>query len=456
MQRYSDYNDSGVEWLGEIPVHWDAGHAKRWFRIVNGGTPQSSVGEYWDGEVVWLTPEDLGQNQGHRIEGGRRMITVAGLQSCSASLCPKGSLVVSTRAPIGHLAITATNAATNQGCRTLVPGPQIDSTFGYYAVESARQVLESLGQGSTFMELTPTSLGSLPLPLPPLNEQRDIAAFLDRETERIDSLIAKKRLLIERMQEYRTALITRTVTRGLPPEAARAAGLDPSPRFKPSGVEWLGDVPEHWDVGQLKRWFRIVNGGTPKGGEDRFWDGEIIWLTPDDLGRNQATYISEGNRKLTTEGLDSCSARLCPEGSIALSTRAPIGHVAITSNPSATNQGCRTLVPTAEIDSEFAYFVILAGRSILESLGQGSTFMELGQGDLSRVRMAKPPLWEQRALVRFLNRETERVTNLTSHTQAAIQRLQEYRTALITAAVTGKIDVRDAASSDRDSAESQP
>ena len=86
------------------------------------------------------------------------------------------------------------------------------------------------------------------LPLPPLDEQRAIAAFLDQETERIDSLIAKKRLLIERLQEYRTALITRTVTRGLPPEAARAAGLDPSPRLKPSGVEWLGDVPEHWDV----------------------------------------------------------------------------------------------------------------------------------------------------------------------------------------------------------------
>ena len=93
---------------------------------------------------------------------------------------------------------------------------------------------------------------SLPLPLPPLDEQRAIAAHLDRETERIDALVAKKRLLIERLEEYRTALITRTVTRGLPPEAARAAGLDPSPRLKPSGVEWLGEVPEHWEVKAIK------------------------------------------------------------------------------------------------------------------------------------------------------------------------------------------------------------
>ena len=98
-------------------------------------------------------------------------------------------------------------------------------------------------------------------PLPPLDEQRTIAAFLDRETERIDALVAKKRLLIERLEEYRTALITRTVTRGLPPEAARAAALDPSPCLKPSGVEWLGEVPEHWDVTRLK-WsvFGSVNG----------------------------------------------------------------------------------------------------------------------------------------------------------------------------------------------------
>ena len=91
-------------------------------------------------------------------------------------------------------------------------------------------------------------VGDALLPLPPLDEQRAIAAFLDRETERIDALVAKKRLLIERLEEYRTALITRTVTRGLPPEAARAAGHDPSPRLRPSGVEWLGEVPEHWEV----------------------------------------------------------------------------------------------------------------------------------------------------------------------------------------------------------------
>lgn len=331
----------------------------------------------------------------------------------------------------------------------------INAYLHYWLVAfSASGWFEAINNRATIAHFTKEKLGALKLVLPPLDEQRDIAAFLDRETERIDSLIAKKRLLIERLQEYRTALITRTVTRGLPPEAARAAGLDPSPRLKPSGVEWLGDVPEHWEVGQLKRWLGIVNGGTPKSSEDAFWDGDIVWLTPDDLGRNLEAWISEGSRKLTLEGLESCSARLCPEGSIVVSTRAPIGHVAITSTGSATNQGCRTLVPGMEVDSEFAYFTVIAMKSILESLGQGSTFMELSQGGLGSVQLAKPPLDEQRILARFLNRETARVANLTSRTDAAIRHLQEYRTALITAAVTGKIDVRGAASSGRGSAES--
>ena len=252
MRTYSAYRPSGVEWLGDVPEHWQSGALRRWFTIVNGGTPASAEETYWDGDIIWLTPDDLGQNEGAWISAGRRTITEEGVRNSSARVTPAGSIVLSTRAPIGHLAITGVPAATNQGCRTLVPSSEADSCFTYYALLASRSVIQSLGKGSTFMELTPTDLGGHALPLPPLDEQRAIATFLDRETERIDALVAKKRQLIERLQEYRTALITRTVTGGLPPDAARAAGLDPSPRLKSSGVEWLGDVPEHWTVQRLR------------------------------------------------------------------------------------------------------------------------------------------------------------------------------------------------------------
>ena len=254
MRRpYPHYRDSGVEWLGEIPDHWEVGHVGRWFDIVTGGTPASGEHAYWDGEVVWLTPDDLGRSSSKWIDKGRRHITSEGLRSSSAEASPAGSIVLSTRAPIGHLAIAAVPAATNQGCRTLVPHPGTDNRYAYYALLTSRPVLQSLGKGSTFMELTPTDLGGHPTPRPPLEEQRAIAEFLDHETGKIDTLVARKRLLLERLAEYRTALITRTVTRGLPPAAARAAGLDSSPRLKSSGVEWLGEVPDHWNVRPFRR-----------------------------------------------------------------------------------------------------------------------------------------------------------------------------------------------------------
>ena len=448
MRSQSNYRDSFVDPLGDLPEHWEVKALKHSVLRTD----------------VKIEPEEAGQLGYIGLE---RVASWTGqLLPLDLDLAPESAANAFERGDVlfGKLRPYLAKAwcADFDGvCSTefLVLKPRnYGSSFLLYLVMTDGFIshVDSSTYGAKMPRASWDFIGDSPLPVPPLDEQRDIAAFLDRETERIDSLIAKKRLLIERLQEYRTAMITRTVTRGLPPQAARAAGLDPSPRLKPSGVEWLGDIPEHWSVGQLKRWFKIVNGGTPKSSDDRFWDGEIIWVTPDDLGRNQAKRIGEGARKLTIEGLESCSARLCPERSIALSTRAPIGHVAITSTPSATNQGCRTLVPGSEIDSEFAYYFILAGKPTLEAHGQGSTFMELGQSDLGRTRFPKPPLDEQRALVSFLTRETEKSDTLVSLAEAAIGRLQEYRIAIITAAVTGKIDVRQTASSDRDSAESQP
>ena len=147
---------------------------------------------------------------------------------------------------------TTSSAGTTLGSSGLAPRSAPSFLYRAYAVWGRQPATPDLGVGCDSVGLPNAAVGDALLPLPPLDEQRAIAAYLDRETERIDALVAKKRLLIERLEEYRSALITRTVTRGLPPEAARAAGLDPSPRLKPSGVEWLGEVPEHWEVASFR------------------------------------------------------------------------------------------------------------------------------------------------------------------------------------------------------------
>lgn len=271
FKPYPEYKDSGVEWLGEIPEGWTAKRLKRVFKVVNGSTPASGEPAYWDGDIPWVTPEDLGDLNGTTILVTRRNITDAGYRSCGTTLVPAGSLVLSTRAPIGHLAIAGVDLCTNQGCRSLVFRKADCHSYYFYEVSSARSELESLGQGSTFRELAKGMLEAVELAVPPEPEQRAIAAFLDRETARIDGLVAKKERLIELLQEKRTALITRAVTKG----------LDPTVPMKDSGVEWLGEIPAHWEVKKVKRLCLVRRGSSPRPIDDPMYfdeEGEYAWV----------------------------------------------------------------------------------------------------------------------------------------------------------------------------------
>ncbi len=154
--------------------------------IVNGGTPKSKVSEYWSGDVQWLTPKDMGQMAGQEIGETPRTISESGLAKSSARLVPERSVILSTRAPIGHLAINTSPMAFNQGCRGLVPKPGLDHVYLYYFLLLNRERLNELGSGTTFKELSAGNLKSLPIPLPPLEEQQRIAAVLDEAFEGLD------------------------------------------------------------------------------------------------------------------------------------------------------------------------------------------------------------------------------------------------------------------------------
>ena len=258
MRRpYPHYRNSGVEWLGELPDHWDLKHLGLIGSLFKGrgGTKEDEV----EDGVPCVRYGDIYTQHEYFIRETRADIT----EESAAKYTPirYGDILFAgsgeTIEEIGKSTANLIEGPAYCGGDVIVFRPSIeaDATFLGYAADCSTSIYQKacMGRGVTVMHIYSQELSHLLLPLPPLDEQRAIAAFLDRETERIDALVAKKRLLIERLEEYRSALITRTVTRGLPPEVARAAGLDPSPRLKPSGVEWLGDVPEHWDVRPLKR-----------------------------------------------------------------------------------------------------------------------------------------------------------------------------------------------------------
>ena len=233
------------------------------------------------------------------------------------------------------------------------------------------------------------------------------------------------------------------ITELLGEDATRSASLDPYLKLKPSDVEWIGDIPEHWNTFPLKRRYRVINGGTPSSTVDAYWDGGVNWITPDDLGKNRSKHIEDSRRTLSTEGLTSCGAHLVPVNSIVLSTRAPIGHVAVISRESCTNQGCRALVPDEkDAVSDYLYYTIVSSHSVLKSGGKGTTFMELSADHLGSHMVPFPPSAEQRAIADFLDRTTEKIDDLIANIEASIERLREYRSAIIDAAVTGKLDTR--------------
>ena len=412
-KAYSEYRPSDVEWLGKVPDAWEMRRLKNIARFAYGDP---------------LAAED-------RVVGNCSVYGSNGIVGQHDRPNTKGPcLIVGRKGSFGKIAYS------EKPCFAIDTTYFVDDRYTcnnmrwlYYCLHCLR--LDAFSKDSAVPGLSREDAYENVLPFCPPDEQRAIVAFLNRETTRIDALIAKKQPQIELLQEKRAAIISHAVTNG----------LDANAPMKDSGIEWLEEVPNHWEVKPLGKVFKIINGSTPKSGELNYWDGSIVWATPDDLGNLSSDTLWTTRRTITEEGYGSCGTSLAPAGSLVLSTRAPIGHVAIAGVPLCTNQGCRALVPRNAEFERFLYYQLVTARPELESWGQGSTFKELSRDRLAAIHLAIPPFDEQRAIADFLDRETARIDALIAKINLSITALREYRNAIISAAVTGKIDVREGA-----------
>ena len=440
FRRYPAYKHSGVTWLGEIPAHWESKALKRSFGVVSGSTPKSGEPDNWNGDIPWVTPDDLGQMSGRVLNEPARKITRQGYESCGTKMVDAGSLILSTRAPIGHLAISGTPVCTNQGCRSLVSRHACSEQYFYFQLLAIRPVLEAAGRGSTFKELAKGDLETVLLFVPPIDEQRAIASFLDRETAKIDGLVKRKERLIALLQEKRTALITRAVTRG----------LDPNVTMKDSGVEWLGEIPAHWDVKRIKNVSAFVTSGS-RGWADFYSDEGPCFLR---IGNMQSGSIDLNIDKVQhvdpPPGSEGERTRVRP-GDVLVSITALIGAVALVPEnlPEAfVNQHIALIRPSAsDVDSRWMAYCIMSpvGQTQFSADLYGGTKDGLELNDVRSLMVLAPPICEQERIVAYLDSHTKKLMNLVKAVQTAIDLLKEFRTALISAAVTGKIDVREEA-----------
>jgi len=307
---------------------------------------------------------------------------------------------------------------------------KLHSDFLYYYTKSNEYTnwKNEIFSQATIQNIGANKYANLLVPTPSVYIQGKVISFLHQKCAMIDALIEKKQKLVELKKEERTALINQAVTKG----------LDPNVPMKDSGIEWLGEIPEHWEIKIIKYVSRIYNGATPKSSVEKYWNGTIIWITPDDLGNLRNKYLENSRRNITIEGYESCGTNIVPAGSIVISCRAPIGHIAILEKDACTNQGCKSIVPI-NVESIFLYYFLQSFRSVLDSLGQGSTFKELSNQKLSDFQILFPTIKEQKGICEFVNSHDYIFNKTIELIEKQIELLKEYKTTLISEAVTGKI-----------------
>jgi type I restriction enzyme, S subunit len=443
---YPKYKPSGVEWLGDVPESWKILRTKALEKnsstVVQTGPfgAQLHAGDYVDEGIPLILIRNVGDMN---IDASNiPLISQEDAARLSMYRLREGDIVFSRVGSIGRIALCTNKEdgwlISGQMLRLRITNQNLDKKFAAYAFgcSSILTFTELQSVGSTRESINTEILRNMPLPLPPLPEQQAITNFLDRETGRIDTLIGKKQRLIELLKEKRTALISHAVTKG----------LDPTTPMKPSGVEWLGDVPEHWGIKKIRRVAtRVQTGSTPPTSEDKYYeDGTIAWFGPSSF--EESIFLSEPVKTVNKCAIEDGAARLFSSGTVMIvGIGATIGKVSSIKEDASCNQQITGVTfKNSFVNAQYITYQLKQLETTIREIAPSATLAIFDQNKVSDLWVTLPPIVEQQAIAEFLDRETAKIDALIAGVETAIKKLKEYRTALISAAVTGKIDLREA------------
>lgn len=435
LKRYPKMKDSGVPWLGEVPAHWE---------LPRLGAVLCERGEINSAERI---TDVLSVTRDRGVIPYAEKGNVGNKKSDDITrykIVRPDDIVVNCM----NVIIGSVGRSSYTGClspvyyvlkrRSLADNPRyLDA---YFQTKPFQRSLVRIGNGilAHRMRIPMELLKCEPFPLPPPDEQTAIVRFLDYMDRRIRRYIRAKQKLIKLLEEQKQAIIHRAVTRG----------LDPSVRLKPSGAEWLGDVPEHWEVRKLKFEMTFRGGGTPSKAESDYWNGDIPWVSPKDM---KSDVIHDAADHITERAIRESSTNFVASGSILMVVRSGILQrtipIAICSRKLALNQDMKALMPKGSLTA--GYFVLLVRGSekllLTEWTKQGATVESIEHQFLANSKVPIPPQSEQVDIERFVELETQPLTAAIARTEREIDLLREFRTRLIADVVTGKLDVREAA-----------
>ena len=342
------------------------------FDLQMGKTPARNRPDYWNGDHKWISIADIG-NAGKFLTKTKESITKAGIDGSGIKVVPQGTVIMSFKLSIGKTAITSEDMYTNEAIMAFIDNGKfaVDTDYLYHLCCGTNW---TAGTNKAVMGLTlnKATLLEKEIPLPDINEQHEIATKLDK----IDAIIAERQQQLE--------LIDQAV----------------KSRF----IELFGDYDlthpqESWVT--IKEIGTVVGGATPKTDHDEYWGGSYRWITPAELDGDSG-YIYDSVRKLTKAGVESCSLQEMPVGTVILSSRAPIGKVAIAGNTFYCNQGFKNIICKEGITPRYLYTVLLLNVEYLNSLGRGATFKEISKGIVESIRIPVPSMELQQQFAAFV------------------------------------------------------
>lgn len=416
---YSKYKDSGVEWIGRIPEHWEIKKFKHLYKSNMGAT---------------LLKTDLVKDGEVPVYSATESDIIFGYVNEASVMLEQGDLVIPARGnSIGFVTVVKGKATCTQ---TTIYSKRIrddfNSGFIFQYLRGLKEILFQFDR-TAIPQITVGEIKENPVVLPPIYEQTTIADFLDEKTAQIAKLIENKQKLIELLKEERIAIIKQSVTRG----------IDPNVKLKPSGIEWLGDIPEHWAVSKIYFISKVVRGAAPRpAGDPQYFNGDHTpWITVGEITKDDKKYLTEVEEYLTEEGANQ--SRFIPNGKLVLTNSgATLGVPKILKIGGCINDGSLAFFNLSErVEIHYLYYFFRSLTELYREQMSGYGQPNLNTDIVKGTRFCFPDRTEQIEIVNYLEKEINRIFNTISKIEKEIDLLQEYRTALISEVVTGKIKV---------------
>ncbi|WP_243471708.1 restriction endonuclease subunit S [Winogradskyella sp. MH6] len=417
MKTYETYKDSGIEWIGDIPEHWEVKPVKHNFKFTTGFTPPTGKREFYDnGEHIWINISDL---QGKYISDSEKKITDKAIKKYKPEIVKTGSLLYSFKLSVGRVGFVTKDCYTNEAIFSIEPREDTNLNFFYYSLPE--QIIKNANENIYGAKILNQELiKNATLIVPSSEEQTAIANYLDNKTAEIDQLIADKKQLVALYQEEKTAIINQAVTKGINPDV----------ELKDSGIEWLGDIPEHWAIKKLKYVFKSLNSvRIPLSASERgkmtlrkydyYGASGVIDKVEDYLFEEPLMLIGEDGANLLTR-----TKRLVflAKGKYWVNNHAHILKV---------------------INGVLEYYCELLELYDFTIWVSGSAQPKLTSENLMNIEVIVPPINEQTKIIQYIDKESARIDAKITKAEQYINLLTEYRTALISEVVTGKIKVID-------------